>query len=78
MDGLEGWRSDLIKIYSTDEVRGVEKFFDLVSFLLMIATISQLVQFLFWGRRDRAPEWFIDAYVFVAFVAPNMLSGLAG
>jgi hypothetical protein len=68
MDGLEEWRSDLRKIYSTDEVRGFEKAFDLVIFFSMIATISQLLQFLFWGRRDRAARWFIDAYVFVATV----------
>jgi hypothetical protein len=45
MDGLEEWRSDLRKIYSTDEVRGLEKFFDSVIFVLMIATISQLLNF---------------------------------
>jgi len=68
MDGLEEWRSDLKEIYSTKEVCGFEKAFDLVIFALMIATISQLLQFLLWGRRDRAPGWFIDAYVFVAIV----------
>ena len=67
-DGLVEWCSDLRKIYSTDEVRGLEKAFDWVIFFLMIVTISQLLQFFFWGRRDRAPREFIDAYVLVAIV----------
>ena len=56
IDGLEEWRSYLRKIYRTDEVRGLEKAFDLIIFFSMIATISQLLQFLLWGRRDRAPS----------------------
>jgi len=49
-DGLVEWCSDLRKIYSTDEVRGLEKAFDWVIFFLMIVTISQLLQFFFWGE----------------------------
>jgi hypothetical protein len=84
IDGLVEWCSDLVKIYRTNEVRGLEKIFDLVIFALMIATISQLLQFFFWGRRDRAPGWFVDTYVFVAIVVlicflfwPNRLSGVS-
>jgi hypothetical protein len=84
IDGLVEWCSDLVKIYRTNEVRGLEKIFDLVIFALMIATISQLLQFFFWGRRDRAPGWFVETYVFVAIVVlicflfwPNRLSGVS-
>ena len=83
-DGLVEWCSDLRKIYSTDEVRGLEKAFDWVIFFLMIVTISQLLQFFFWGRRDRAPREFIDAYVLVAIVVlifflvwPNSFPGVS-
>src|SRR5215831_16833626 len=84
IDGLVEWCSDLVKIYRTNEVRGLEKVFDLVIFALMIAAISKLLQFFFWGRRDRAPKWLVETYVFVAIVVlicflfcPNRWSGVS-
>jgi hypothetical protein len=65
--GITEWRNDLQRIYATDEVRGIEKVFDLSIFALKIGTLSQIIQF-FWGRRERGPGWFIDVYVLVATV----------
>jgi len=72
MSGFEEWWSDLGEIYSTEEVRGIEKAFDLGIFALMIVTPSQFAQF-FCGRRDQAPQWFVDVYVGAATV---LLMGL--
>jgi hypothetical protein len=52
----------------TDEVFGMEKAFDLVTFALNILILSQIVQFFVWGRRDQVPKWFIDVYVAAATV----------
>jgi hypothetical protein len=74
LNGLTEWRGDLRRIYATDEVRGIEKAFDLLIFAVQVVILSQIAQF-FWGRRDQGPWWFIDVYVPAATV---ILMGLLG
>jgi hypothetical protein len=66
--GLKEWCCTLGRIYSTNEVRGIEWLFDLVVFFLMILTPSLHIQSLLWGRGLNVSARFAEWYTATVFV----------
>jgi hypothetical protein len=62
-EGFAEWRSNLAKLRSTSEVRGIEWIFDLTIYFLTIFAPSVWIQ-IYFGKR-RAGTSFIDGYVIV-------------